>query len=137
MGTVIRPEVSHKNTYYISKHRYYELKHFCLQYKTWKTLCRDIYGIGNPNFPRVGFSPNVSDPIIWAVERREEYQRKMHMVENAAIAASPELSDYILKAVTEGLKYENLKMVYDLPCGREMWYELYRKFFYILSSSRR
>lgn len=36
MGTVIRPEVSHKNTYYISKHRYYELKHFCLQYPEWR-----------------------------------------------------------------------------------------------------
>ena len=31
-----RAEVSKKNKYYISKHRYYELKHFCLQYKEWE-----------------------------------------------------------------------------------------------------
>lgn len=29
-------ELSEKNPYYISKHRYYELKHFCLQYPEWK-----------------------------------------------------------------------------------------------------
>lgn len=33
MSTTIRPEVSEKNQYWIEKHRYYELKHFCLQYK--------------------------------------------------------------------------------------------------------
>ena len=35
MGTVITPEISEKNEYWISRHRYYELKHFCLQYKEW------------------------------------------------------------------------------------------------------
>lgn len=34
MATVIRPEISPKNKYWISKHRHYELKHFCLQYPT-------------------------------------------------------------------------------------------------------
>lgn len=32
MGTTIRPELSEKNPYWIERHRYYELKHFCLQY---------------------------------------------------------------------------------------------------------
>lgn len=32
MSTLIRPEVSEKNKYWIDKHRHYELKHFCLQY---------------------------------------------------------------------------------------------------------
>lgn len=34
MANDIRPEVSQKNPYWIGKHRYYELKHFCLQYPT-------------------------------------------------------------------------------------------------------
>ncbi len=43
MGTVIRPEISVKNTYWLPKHRYYELKHFCLQYPEWKKnyICLD------------------------------------------------------------------------------------------------
>lgn len=36
MANDIRPEVSQKNPYWIGKHRYYELKHFCLQYPIWK-----------------------------------------------------------------------------------------------------
>ena len=36
MSTIIRSELSKKNKYYISKHRYLELKHFCLQYYEWK-----------------------------------------------------------------------------------------------------
>ena len=31
-----RPELSKKSLYHIPKHRYYELKHFCLQYEGWK-----------------------------------------------------------------------------------------------------
>ena len=30
------PELSEKNPYWIERHRYYELKHFCLQYPLWK-----------------------------------------------------------------------------------------------------
>ena len=36
MGTRIRAELSEKNKYWISRHRYYELKHFCLQYPSWR-----------------------------------------------------------------------------------------------------
>ena len=36
MSTVIRPEISEKNKYWISKHRFYELRHFCLQYREWE-----------------------------------------------------------------------------------------------------
>ena len=36
MSTLVRPVLSKRNKYYISKHRYYELKHFCLQYPEWK-----------------------------------------------------------------------------------------------------
>ena len=32
MGTNIRPKISERNQFYISKHRYYELKHFSMQY---------------------------------------------------------------------------------------------------------
>ena len=45
MSTLIRPELSKENPYYISKHRYYELTHFCLQYHEWKELylSLDVY----------------------------------------------------------------------------------------------
>ena len=35
METVVRADISKKNAYWIDKHRYYELKRFCLQYPIW------------------------------------------------------------------------------------------------------
>lgn len=58
MATTIRPELSEKNPYWIEKHRYYELKHFCLQYPIW----RKAYASLN------GFS---SKPIDWAIRQRK------------------------------------------------------------------
>ena len=42
MATVIRAEISEKNKYWIDKHRHYELKHFCLQYPSWKKAYADF-----------------------------------------------------------------------------------------------
>ena len=44
MGTVIRAELSKKNKYWIERHRYYELKHFCMQYPIWKKVYSAIEG---------------------------------------------------------------------------------------------
>ena len=46
MATLIRPEISRKNKYYIDKHRHYELKHFCLQYPSWKKAYADLLDLG-------------------------------------------------------------------------------------------
>lgn len=49
MGTTIRPELSEKNPYWIERHRYYELKHFCLQYPIWKKTYEAMNGLlGRP-----------------------------------------------------------------------------------------
>ena len=88
MGTDIRPEITTKSDYQISKHRYYELKHFCLQYIEWKA----------------------------------EYT---------------ELNTYVLKAVTEGLSYDILKARFNIPCCRNVYYDIYRRFFWLLDKSRK
>jgi len=45
MGTTIKPELPDKNKHYIEKHRYYELKHFCLQYQAWKRAYAALDGL--------------------------------------------------------------------------------------------
>ena len=45
--------------------------------------------------------------------------------------------EYILKAVTEELSYTYLKSKLKIPCGRDMYYDRYRRFFWILSNSRK
>lgn len=58
------------------------------------------------------------------------------MVMDACIGADPSLADYILKAVTEGYSYTYLKTMLGIPCGRSMYFDRYRKFFWLLSKVR-
>lgn len=110
MATLIRAEISKKNRYYIDKHRHYELKHFCLQYPMWKKER--------------------------AMTRRAYYQERIELIESIAKQADKYLYEYILKAVTEELSYTYLRSRLGIPCGRDMYYDRYRKFFWLLSEAR-
>lgn len=138
MATVIRPEISEKNKYYIDKHRYYELKHFCLQYKEWKKAyesCNDAV-IFASNLERHSTSGIPSDLTAKYAIRKAHYGSRIKLIEKAAMDADDYLYPYILKAVTEGLSYTHLKARLDIPCGRDMYYDRYRKFFWLLSEMR-
>lgn len=137
MGTTIRPELSEKNKYWIEKHRYYELKHFCLQYPIWKKAYLALDGLSRRPMELVAiFSNTHSDPTYKCVEARETYFDRMKLVEQAAIASDPELYSYILKAVTEGWSYDCLKAKFDVPCCKDVYYDLYRRFFWLLNKER-
>ena len=128
-----RPELSKKNKWYISKHRYYELKHFCLQYPEWvekyKSAIRYPQGIGTTE------SSEWNDPTGNSVEAMDIWRTKIRKVEEAAFRTDEVLGRYILKAVTEDLSFNAMKMLYEIPCEKDMYYDRYRKFFYILSNS--
>jgi hypothetical protein len=139
MGTKIRAELSENNKYWISKHRYYELKHFCLQYPTWKKAyaALDDLTICSPILEE-RLSPNnvFSDPTAkWGIARAY-YSEKIDMIERVALETDEALCYYILKAVTEELSYNYLKTRLDMPCGKDMYYDRYRKFFWLLSKER-
>lgn len=139
MATEIRPELSEKNPYWIGKHRYYELKHFCLQYPIWKKAYNALLGLSSrPNdldiFVKSGQVR--SDPTARCAESRVSFAKRMELVEQAAIGTDGDLYPYILRGVTEGLSYNALKMQYAIPCCREVYYNLYRRFFWLLSKER-
>ena len=134
MATKIRPVVSKKRTYYISKHRYYELKHFCLQYHEWRNLIFSRGGISSKSFEWHGHKQSeFIDPTGDEVAYREEAQKNISMIEEAAKDADDVLGDYILEAVTDGVSYTYLRMVENMPCSRDRFYICYHKFFWILS----
>lgn len=138
MGTVIRPEISAKNKYWISKHRHYELKHFCLQYGDWKRAyinCKESV-IFASNVDRIPSSNTHSDLTAKYATKCAYYSERIQLIERAAKEADEFLYPYILKAVTEGLSYTYLKSRLDIPCGKDMYYDRYRKFFWILSELR-
>lgn len=137
MRETVRPELSKKNKYWISKHRYYELKYFCLQYPMWKKAYELLDGLQLCSYDLVYISnTDPSDVTGKCVEEREIYFNRMKTVEQAAIEADPYLASYILKAVTEGLSFNYLQTQLNIPCSRDMYYDRYRRFFWILSNSR-
>ena len=125
MRNDMRPELSQKNPYWIGKHRYYELKHFCLQYPIWKKARLALDGL----------SRRPADLQVFA-QSRIFFGERMEMVEQAAIEAEPDLYPYLLRGVTEELSYDALKMKYDIPCCRDVYYAAYRRFFWLLSKRR-
>jgi hypothetical protein len=138
MATVIRAEISEKNKYYIDKHRYYELKHFCLQYNEWKKAyanCNESI-IFTSKLERESSSNIHSDLTAKYAIKKLQYGSRIKLIERIALEADDFLYPYILKAVTEGLSYTNLKAVHNIPCGRDMYYDRYRKFFWLLSEAR-
>ena len=138
MATVIRPEISTKNKYYIDKHRYYELKHFCLQYLSWKRTYRALeeLSITSSLIDHIPSGNTHGDLTAKYAIRKAHYSERINLIEKTAMDADEDLYVYILKAVTEGLSYTYLKTKLEIPCGRDMYYDRYRKFFWLLSNSR-
>lgn len=138
MATVIRATISEKNKYYIDKHRYYELKHFCLQYGEWKksyALCNESI-VFTSNLDRTSSSNTASDLTAKYALKRVHYGDKIKLIERIVKATDEYLYPYILKAVTEGLSYTYLKTKLEIPCSRDMYYDRYRRFFWLLSQAR-
>ena len=133
MGTVIRAEISKKGKWWISKHRYYELKHYCLQYKEMKEELESLINLPGSFCDISGQTGYAGDRTGNAAVERAYLSRRIEMIEQSTIEADPELYDYILKAVTEGYSYEYLKGVLEIPCSRDCYYDRYRKFFWCLS----
>ena len=124
----VRP-ISEKK-YNISKHRFRELYYFCLQYQEWldelKYKTDDVSSVGITNMPT---SHNTNSNVERLALRRAQLEEKCKILEQTAIEADPELYQYILKAVTnEGISYNYLKMVMNIPCCKNVWYDRRRKF---------
>ena len=138
MATVIRPEISEKNKYWIDKHRHYELKHFCLQYPEWKKAYAEFSDISIPlsMMERIPTSNLPGDPTSKRALMRTYYSDKIKLIEKIALETDIYLHKYILRAVTEGLSFTYLKTRLDIPCGKDMYYDRYRRFFWLLSKAR-
>ena len=138
MATVIRAEVSEKNKYWINKHRHYELKHFCLQYPTWKKAYVDLdsVGIASSMSERIPTNNLPGDPTAKRAVAKAHLIERIEMVEKIAREADDYLWQYILKGVTENLSYTYLKTKLNIPCGKDMYYDRYRRFFWLLSKAR-
>jgi hypothetical protein len=133
---MVTKELSQKNKYWISKHRQYELKHFCLQYPTWKQEYAELSYISASVSARTRSSNTPSDPTGNLAVKRSYYKERIDLIERIAMETDEGLWVYILRGVTEGLSYNHLKSRLKIPCGRDVYYACYRRFFWLLSRAR-
>lgn len=138
MTTVLRPELSPKNKYYIDKHRYYELKHFCLQYPEWKRAYIELEdtSISLSSLDHIPTNNLPGDPTAKRVMLKMFYRERIKLIEKTAIETDPYLYSYIIKGVTEQRSYTYLKTILGMPCGKDLYYDRYRRFFWLLNDER-
>lgn len=132
------PELSEKNPYWIERHRYYELKHFCLQYPLWKKEY-DLIDGASKRGDDLGTVIQVGghgDPTAMAAEAMSYLSTRMDMVEKAAADSDELLAKYLVIGITEGWSYDVLKARLEIPCGKDTYYDRYRKFFWLLDKIR-
>lgn len=122
--------------YEISKHRFLELYHFCMQYQEWKNelkLVKDTVK-GMTNTDGIRGSGGVGSATEQLVIRRLKLLEKCGLIEQTAIEADPELYQYIIEGVTaEYASYKYLREAKGIPCGKDMYYNRRRRFYWLLS----
>lgn len=136
MSTRYRAKISKKNKYWISKHRYYEIVHHCMQYKEWKDEYKVLseQTISGVNYDGMPHGASVGNPVQNQGMRMVMLRDKMELIEKTAYEADPILGKYILLAATnEGVSFNYLKMVLDIPCEKDMYYDRRRKFYWLMS----
>ena len=131
----LRNRPLNEKKYNISKHRFSELYHFCLQYNEWKDeLKYKTDNVASPVITDMPATHNNESNVEALALRRKQLLDKCKLVEQTAIETDPELYQYILKAVTtEYVTYNYLQTIMNIPCSRNTYYDRRRKFYFLLS----
>ena len=128
MANATQAVVTKKNPFWLPKNRYYELKYFCLQFWDWQKRRAQLDGLATRE--------NREPTELEAIERAE-LDEKIRKVMTCCTLAAHQYDEYLLKGVTKGLSYDTMAAKKVLPIARDAYYVLYRKFFWLLDSSRK
>ncbi len=130
-----RSELSKKNKYYICPDRYKELLYFARQYISMKaelTRLRASY----PVAPQVSVQHDISNPVPAIVESVAKLADQIAMIEECAYDADPDLWKWILTGITTGKSYEYLNLMMGMPASKDLYYDRYHRFFWLLDAKR-
>ena len=114
-----------KNEYELSKHRFYELKHFCLQYPEWEQEYKQLDGYGRKH-EDCGIDTTSLEGL-----RRMELSYNMQIVNETCsnVCSKAGYAVEVFLCVAFGIK------PHLIPDQADFWY-YYRKFFWELSKKR-
>lgn len=137
----IRSKTSGRALYHLDKERYLELKHFCLQYDSWKKELNNIEFFHGGSILKNNYKSGKTqkDVVYDIVARRALLRANMAAVDKALLKAEENdiIRANLKECVIHGGSYAKLSMRAMIPCGRDRFYKSYRRFFYILSLSQK
>ena len=109
--------------YELSKHRFYELKHFCMQYPEWLKLYSEADGFASES------GKNEGDTTSRDGMTRAQLYKNMRLIvktcQNLGYDHWPDLLRYIIGA-SKSIREDET----------DLFFYYYRKFFWILSKKR-
>lgn len=104
--------------YELSRHRFAELKHYCMQYDEWQRLYLSYEDQSLP-------PPETAIP-------KTAYLQAMQLIETTAMDTDAALGRYILRSVTHDVSTRAL----NPPCDSKSFDFYRRKFFWLLSERK-
>ena len=126
---------SYSGKYRMTKAQYLSAKYYALRYNEWVNeyhdICDTSSGIKYSDMPKGSF--NTGSMVEDAAIKAEKIHDRIKLIEQTAYEAEPELSSYLLKAVTNtDITYHQLRTLTNIPCGKNMFYNARRKFYWML-----
>ncbi len=119
--------------YDIGRDEYLELVYFCRQYPDKKVRLQCAISSGNQALSGMPHNPNVGDPVYASMIRRMPDMIDCELIEQSAIAAAPDMYQYLIRNVTLGEPFYKL----NAPCCQTTFTKYRRMFFYILWYKRK
>ena len=128
--------LSQKNEYYLPKHSYLTCVHYALQYRDWKAELdanRDTRGAIRYDKDRVQITPDYDSTSETAI-RMVEISKKVALIEKCIRDACMDnaVDQFIKLSVCYGFTFYQLRDQ-GMPCGRNLYYNIRRRFYYVLS----
>lgn len=122
------------NPYYLPKEEYWTVIHYARQYPAWLKELRTIPDTSKAisyDGERVQTSGGY-DSTAEVAMRRAMLDKKRKLVEDTAQEAGKEIAVYLLRGVTLGTSFDDLKGQ-GLPCEKDMYYNRRRRFYWLLA----
>lgn len=122
--------------YGISKNRFREVYYHCLQYPEWRDELKYITDtVKAIEYGKEGKGSISQGSATEALAiRRAELEEKCKLIEQTAIEADAEIYQWIIQGVTrEYATFRYLRDALGLPCGKNMYHDRKRKFYYLMS----
>lgn len=125
---------SAKSKYFIPKETFLTVIHYCKQYPMWETelsITLDQSKAIRYDGDRVQTS-NQYDPTAEPAIKRADIARKKEQVDQVAQLVAGSTYKWLIMGVCYDMPYYVLKQK-GIPCGKDMYYDRRRKFYYEMS----